>query len=432
MQVNVTSESQCRKVLDIEMPMETVNAKFDELLKAFRKQAKIPGFRPGKAPLSLVEKHYAKQIQKEAQESLVPQAYQDAVKQEKLDVVSVVNVGDAEVKKGEALLLKVSVDVKPDFELPEYKGIKVSDETKPVDDEAVDGALAELMERHAQYKDVEDRAVQKHDVLQIAYKGTLDGTPLEEIAPAAKGIGENDNSWVAADENEFLPGLGTGLIGCSKGDSKSLDIQFPEDFQVKELAGKTAVYEVTINDVREKVIPELDEELLKYLNAESEADLREKISKELEQYATVQEDNRRKSEIIKDLMGRVEFELPDSDVQEETRNAVYDIVRKNTQRGVQETAITENKTEIFEAASKNAAEKLKIRYVLHRIADKEEIDVTAGELNAQLQQMAHSYRIPMEKMREEVMKENRLESIREDIRNQKALDYLLSVATVDA
>ena len=432
MQVNVTSESQCRKVLDIEVPMETVNAKFDELLKAFRKQAKIPGFRPGKAPLSLVEKHYAKQIQKEAQESLVPQAYQNAVKQEELDVVSVVNVGDVEVKKGEALLLKVSVDVKPDFELPEYKGIKVSDETKPVDDEAVDGALAELMERHAQYNDVEDRAVQEHDVLQIAYKGTLDGTPLEEIAPAAKGIGENDNSWVAADENEFLPGLGTGLIGCSKGDSKSLDIQFPEDFQVKELAGKTAVYEVTINDVREKVIPELDEELLKYLNAESEEDLREKISKELEQYATVQEDNRRKSEIIKDLMGRVEFELPDSDLQEETRNAVYEIVRQNTQRGVQETAITENKTEIFEAASKNAAEKLRIRYVLNRIANKEEIDVTAGELNAQLQQMAHSYRIPMEKMREEVMKENRLESIREDIRNQKALDYLLSVATVDA
>ena len=412
MQVNVTSESQCRKVLDIEVPMETVNAKFDELLKAFRKQAKIPGFRPGKAPLSLVEKHYAKQIQKEAQESLVPQAYQNAVKQEELDVVSVVNVGDVEVKKGEALLLKVSVDVKPDFELPEYKGIKVSDETKPVDDEAVDGALAELMERHAQYNDVEDRAVQEHDVLQIAYKGTLDGTPLEEIAPAAKGIGENDNSWVAADENEFLPGLGTGLIGCSKGDSKSLDIQFPEDFQVKELAGKTAVYEVTINDVREKVIPELDEELLKYLNAESEEDLREKISKELEQYATVQEDNRRKSEIIKDLMGRVEFELPDSDLQEETRNAVYEIVRQNTQRGVQETAITENKTEIFEAASKNAAEKLRIRYVLNRIANKEEIEVTAGELNAQLQQMAHSYRIPMEKMREEVMKENRLESIR--------------------
>jgi trigger factor len=431
MQVTMKEDAPCRRTLEIEVPVETVNSRYQEMMVSYRKQARIPGFRPGKAPQNLVEKRYGRKILEDMKDQLLAQAYQDAVKQEKMKVLNVLNVSDAVVERDKPFRFSVTVDVPPAIELPEYKGIKVKSEKQETTDEDLEGALKQLLERFADFEEVKGRPVQEHDVIQVEFKGTCEGKEITELAPDAEGISASESSWVAADENEFLPGLGTGMIGTSVGDEKDITVTFPEDFQVKELAGKEAVYQVKLKAIRTKVLPELNEDLFKKLHVESEEQLRSLMKQDMEQQRETAEQNRRKSEIVKYLLANQQFDLPDSVLQEETRNAVYDLVRQNTQRGVKEENITENKEKIFEAASQSAAERVKVKFLLERIADEEDIQVGEGEVRQYLMRMAMSYGMTEDQLRKQLQERNALGEVRSDVRRQKTLDFLLNEAVIE-
>ncbi|MDD4736509.1 MAG: trigger factor [Kiritimatiellae bacterium] len=430
--MTIKEEAPCRKSLHIEVPAEAAQQRYTSILSEYKKHAKIPGFRPGKAPQALVEKRYAKEALKELKERMIPEYYQKAIEQEKIQVATVLNVTEDELAIGHPFSYTVLLDTVPVFELSDYRGIGVKAETHGVTDEDVDGALKQLLERFASYDEVTDRAIQEHDVAQVSYEATCDGEAMSGLVPEdAMRLAQSDDSWIACDENEFLPGLGTGLIGGAAGEEKEVRVSFAEDFVAKEVAGKEAVYRVKIKAIRSKNIPALDEEMLKKLSAESEEQLRTQLRGELEQYSVRQEEERRKSEIISQLLAKYSFDLPESDVQEETRELVYEMVRNNTMRGVKDEEITENKGQIFEAATKTAEERVRLHYVMERIADQEKITVSRNEVDAYIRRLAQAHNMSVEQATKRLNERNGMAGVRDKLRQQKTVEFLLKEAKIE-
>ncbi len=430
MNVRVEDAGPCRKTLRIELPAQRVGQEFESVLKEFVGVAKIPGFRPGKAPKDIVKRHYGKQIEDEVKDRLVPAGYHEALEEQKLEPVAVLNVENIRFKMGEPMEFTVTLDVPPQFTLPSYKGMALQGKKIEVTDKEVDAAVQDMLEQRARWNEVTGRPVQKGDLVQIDYDGACEGTPVEEIAPKAAGLGKGKDFWMRADENAFLPGFEQGLVGAAVGEKKQVQVVFPADFQEKAVAGKTCAYAVDVKAIREKKAPALDAEFLKVIGAESEEKLRERIREELRSVGESFEKQRLKNELVKGLLEKTKLDVPESVVQQETRDTVYEIVRENSYRGIPREQIEEKKGEIFETASRTAVEKVKARYILHRISVEEKIEVSDEDVSARVQDMAARYNVTPQQFRAEMEKRGSIDDIREDLRINKTLDALLEQAKI--
>ena len=430
MKVTVETSGPCRKNLHIEIPVEKVSEEYNAVVVAYTKAARIPGFRQGKAPSNLVKKHYAKEIEQEVKERLIPAGYHEALKEQKLDPVAVLDVSEATLALGQPLVFQVSLDVPPEFKLPEYVGIPIQRKNVEVKDEQVADTIKHILDQHAKWNDITDRAVQKGDLVQIDYEGLCDNKMIEELAPKAAGLGKGKDFWTMADENAFLPGFADGLLGAKIGEKRQVHVDFKTDFPEKAVAGKACVYGVDIKGIREKKMPAMDQELFKSLGVESEDALKKRIREDMQKFGEEQETRRLKSDIIKHLLEKTRLDVPESVVQQETRDTVYDIVREQSYRGVSREEIETRKGEIFEAATQSANEKVKMNYILHRIAEEEKIEVTEEELSARIAEMAPRYNAKPAELRSELQKRDALDKVKEDIRVTKTLDMLLAKAKV--
>jgi trigger factor len=429
MNVTVEDSGPCRKTLKIQVPAEKVNEEYTGILSMYSRAAKIPGFRPGKAPKDLVKRRYAKEIEEELQSQVISSSYREAITQEKISPVSVLGVTDVVIKPEEAASFTVTLDVPPKFDLPKYKGIELKKNKLDVTDKEVEDTINDIREHSAKF-DVVDRPAQKGDMVMIDYTAVSDGKPLEEMAPAAKGLGKGTDFWVRADENEFLPGMAQGLMGLKVGDKKDITIEFPADFQEKAVAGKKAVYSVEVKSIRERKLPEIDEAFLKSMEVDSVDALKTRVRNDIVQMKDYQEKRRLKDEIIKTLLEKTTLDVPESVVQEETRNVIYDIVRSNTSRGIPREQIEDKKGEIFEMAARSASDKVKVRYILHRISEAENISVSEDELATELRGMAARYGMPEQALRAELEKRESLDQLVEDIRIRKTVDFVMENASV--
>ncbi|OGV43117.1 MAG: trigger factor [Lentisphaerae bacterium GWF2_57_35] len=430
MNVTVEDAGACRKVLKIQVPVEKVGEEYESIVSMYSRAAKIPGFRPGKAPKDLVKRRYAKEIEEELNSQVISSAYREALTQEKISPVSVLSVTDVVIKPSAPASFTVMLDVPPQFELPKYKGMELKSAKADVTDQEVEDTIRDLREQSAKYE-VVDRPVQKGDMVMIDYKGVCDGQPVEELAPAAKGLGQGVNFWVRADENEFLPGIAQGLQGLKTGDKKDIPVDFSADFQEKAVAGKQALYSVEVKNIREKKLPEIDEAFLKTMEVDSVDALKARVRTDVASMKDYQEKRRLKDEIVKTLLEKTALDVPESVVQEETRNAVYDIVRNNTSRGIPREQIEEKKGEIFEIAARNASDKVKMKYILHRIAEAESIATSEDDLAAEIHGLAARYGMPEQALRAELEKRETLDQLVEDIRIRKTVDFILEQAVIN-
>ena len=430
MNVKVDDAGPCRKVLRIEIPAEKVSQEMQEVVAAYARGARIPGFRQGKAPRNLVQRHYAKEIDEELKERLVGQGYHAALEEKKISPVAVLGVHDVSLLEGAPMSFSVTLDVPPEFTLPDYRKIPLQGRKIEVSDKDVDDTIARILEQNAKWNEVSGRSVQKGDLVQIDYEGICDGKPVEELAPKAAGLGKGKDFWMLADENAFLPGFGDGLLGAAIGEKKQVLVNFPADFVEKAVAGRKATYFVDVKALREKALPKLDEELLKQMGIESEETLRSQIREDLQHVGEGGEKRRLKGEIVKFLLEKTNLDVPESVVAQETRDAVYDMVRENSHRGVSKQEIEGNKEEIFEAASRSANEKVKVRYILHRIATQEKIEAAPEEVDGRLAELAGRHNMPPAELKAELEKRNSMDDVVEEIRINKALDFVLAQAQV--
>jgi len=430
MNIVVEDAGPCRKTLKIEIPVDAVDEEFDSVLSSYAKAAKIPGFRPGKAPRNLVRNRFKKEIEDDVRQRLIPQGYQDAVKEKNIEAVAVLNVSDVSCVAGKPMTFNVTCDVSPDFKLPSYEGIKLKKQKQAIKDDDVQKTLDQILDQRAKFEDITDRPANKGDLVQVDYDGICDGKPLEEIAPNAAGLGSSKDFWLLVDDHAFLPEFADGLAGGSIGETKQIDVNFPKDFTQAELAGKKASYTVAIKGIREKILPPLDDELIKTFGVESEDELRKQIREDLESTGERNENERLRGEIVRHLIEKTKLDVPESVIQEETRKVMYDIVRENSMRGVTQETIEAQKGQLFEVASRTASEKVRSRYILHRIAQQEEIEISPEDVDQRIQMLSTSYGMTPDQLRTELEKREGMDNLEEDIRFGKTIDRILEKAKI--
>jgi trigger factor len=361
-------------------------------------------------------------------EFLLPRAYQGAIKQENLEVVQIVDVTESAPVAGEPFTISVTVDVKPDFELPDYKSIRIEPQPADVTEESIDEVVKNMQDRMATYEEQEGRVAEKGDRVMISYEAAVDGEPMENIAADLRLLAKADEIGVVLDPNyAFIPEFVEALPGTVVGDQKDVEVKFGEDFVAKALAGKTAVYSVKVLKVEAKKLPEIDDAFLKSVGTESLEGFRGRIREDLARMKQSEERRRVEGEVAKKLLDMVNMNLPQSELQRHTSNEVFDLVQHNTSRGLARETIEENREEIFSTAAKTAEQRLKMRYILLKIAEAEKITVTGAEIEDHIRHLALRSRKDLAKFKAEIKKNNVMDDVREDVLVSKAMDFLMAL-----
>lgn len=434
MKVTVEQVGPCRKVIKIEVAADVVAAEQRKVIGEFARHARIPGFRPGKAPTAIVERNFAKEILEEARERLVPRSYHEALAQEKIRPVAVVDVSEVQIDKGTPLSFRVTLDVEPEFALPSYRGIAVQAQEVSVKDEEVEQVLTSFRERQGTFDDNPSRIAQRGDIAIVNYEGTCDGKPVAEVAPDRAELGQGKDFWVLLLEgHEFLPGIVKALDGAKVGETRELKVAWPADYAVAALQGREAVYKLTVTMIRERKLPALDDAFAKTAGAESVDDLRAKIRENLVAAAENTEKGRQKDEIVKWLMAHTDLkDMPQSVVEEQARHIIRDVVAENVRRGASKEEIEAHRDDIFASAAQSSGDRVRVDYILTRIADAENVSVTDAEVEQRIGDMARRYGMPVQRLRADLEKREAMEALQRSLRLEKTLDLLHGAASIQA
>jgi len=433
MNVEVENLPNCIASLHIELPPDFVTKEWNEVVKGFRQVARIPGFRPGKAPQNVVEAKFRKEIQDELTKKLVSQTTREAIREKGLKVLSISEVEGVEFTPERSMRFTATLITSPEFELPEYKGIPIKVPPDETTDRDVEKGLQNLRERHATFSDVTGRGLEMNDFAVIDYAASLDGRPLLEVEPKApKMLGGGADFWIKLEENTFLKGFSDRLVGMQTGETRDFNLPIPDDYPIAELKTRALDFNVTLKGIKSMHLPELNDEFAAQVAAGLTL---EKLQEGLKEQFAVEKERRlqslKQNQIVDYLSSHVECELPQSYVKDETRRIMSEIVQHNQSRGISEDVLRENQKDIITAASRNARDRLKANFILTRIAEKEGIDVKPQELRERVQILANQYRMKYEKMMSDLEEKRLLDQVREEVLIGKVLDFLTSNANVE-
>ncbi len=429
MNVSVENLGPCKKLLRVEVPVERVNAVFAETAVAYTKQAHIQGFRPGKAPQHMILKQYGAGIEQETRKRLFDESYKAAVAQEKLRVVVTLDVEEQQFGRSQPMQYTVTLEVAPDFTVPNYRGLAGTRENKIAGDVDVERALNILREQQVKYNDVL-RPLQDGDVAVVNYTGTFEGKPLTDVAPTARGLTEKQNFWVQIGKDAFIPGFTEALVGASAGDKRTATLTLPADFVAKELAGKVVEYAIEVVGVKEKVLPAITDEFAKEFGAEGVDALKHGIRVDLQKELDFRSKQAVRDQLLQTLLKDLEIELPESIVASEANNLANNIANDNLNRGVPREMIEAKKDEIITNAKIGAAGRIKAAFVLNRIAEVEKISFTREELANRLLFLAQQNNTEPEKFIKWAKENNRFPEIQQELLTSKVLDFIETAANI--
>lgn len=431
MNIEIQDVSVSRKTLVVTLDKSEVEAVYRSVVAEVAKVASLPGFRAGKVPVAVVEKRFAKEIEGEFKTKVVNKAYEDGLEQSKLQVFGLVDLKEGVIQNGLSAAVTLTVDLRPEFKLPEYKGLQT--EVAPVDvtDAEVAAAIEGMRAERADFKVVE-RASQKADYVKLSYEGKIGDKPVAELVPDRAIFGKAPQTWEEVEGNEgLIPGLGKEIAGLSKGDKKDVKVSFPADFHVTELAGKEAVYAVEVLEVREKVLPELNEAFLKGMQVESIDALKTRTLEHLKYRKEMDNRGAQRQQITEKLSAGVDFEIPQSLIESETQSILRRFMEDNLRRGVPQDAFEKNKEQLFEDARKAAARNAKVQLVLARIAAEEKIELKDVDYDRFIRMESMRSGERPEKLVKELGKDRtRLRAMQQQMLLDKALDFVVSQATV--
>jgi trigger factor len=426
MKVEVEKQPDSVSTLRIELPSDEVSKEWDAIANSFARFAKIPGYRPGKAPRRVIEAKFRKEIQEELTKKLVSKSYRDAIEQEQLRVVSLTNLEDVQFGEDKSMRYRATVVTAPEFDLPEYKNIPVELSDTKVSEAEIDAALERLRDQSADFVDVPERGLQMEDFAVIDFDGSIEGKPISEVAlQASKTLHGGKKFWLRLAPDNFLPKFCEQIVGQKAGETRTVTVDFPADFPVKDLAGKQATYNVTLREIKQKVLPALDDSLAaKLVPGKTLVDLRHMIEHDLEHEKEHEQERAKEVQILRYLHERTQFELPPSLVRSETRRALGELVQRNRERGVPDEMLKEKEKELVEGAAGLGAHRLKTNFILSRIAEREKIEVSREDLNQRIREEATRYNISAEKMRKELEEHDQMNTFAEQILLGKTLDFL--------
>lgn len=431
--VQITDTNETRKILTVTLDKGEVDAEYKTLVGEFAKQVSLPGFRPGKAPVAMVEKRFAKELKEEFKGRVVSKAYRQGLEESKLDVISIVDVEEGEFAPGLSAAVKVTIDVRPEIKLPDYVGIPTEvASTEPTAAE-IDQVIEGLRAERADFK-VAERPAAKGDYVRFGYTGTLEGKSLTEIV-GDKGIyAAAPQTWeeVEGANEGLLPGVSQQLAGLKAGDKKDVTVTFPADFAaVPALAGKAVVYAIEVQEVRERALPPLDEKFFKDNQVDSLEALKAQIKTSLAMRKDHENRANQRRQITDALIAQANFPVPESLIASERDGVLRQFIEENMRRGVPQEEFEKNKKELFDSASKAALSRVKVQLVLAKIAEAEKLKVDEKDINNWLMREAMRSGQKPDKLVKELGKDReQFRAIQQQILFDKALDFLVSKATV--
>ena len=433
MNIVVEKQPKCVATLRVEIPSEKVSGEREQIVRGYTSKARLPGFRPGKAPRAIVEKRFEREITEELNGVLINEAYDEALKQEQLKVLDFGVPENLTTNADGSVTFQSKLTLAPEVTLPEYKGITVKVPSAELPEEEVDAQMKSLQERFADFKDIEGRAAQEGDFAVIDYTSTVDGQPTDEFLGKPAGyLSGREGHWVRVDEKAFLPGFALQLVGLNVGDSKEIKITLPEDFPISDVQNKELVFQVTVKELKESELPELNDELANRLApGKTIEDIKAIIKENLEGERGRKISDSKVNQIVTYFNEQVDFDLPDELVNQETQSQADAIVNQGIKSGMSEDEIASQQAEIFASAGSQAVSNLRTNFILQEIARVEKITVTDSELVNHLAQIATQRKIAPKKFIKDLQRAGRINNIRSSMVIGKAIDFLVEHATVE-
>ena len=433
MNIQVLDVSATRKTLTVNLDATEVAAEYKTVLGQVSKQVKIPGFRPGKVPSAILLKQFGKSVQEEFKQRIVGRACQEGIRDAKLDVIQIVNIQEGDIAPDKFAGIVITVDIRPSFDLPEIVGLPVTVAPVEPTDEQVEAKIQALREEHLEFK-VADRPAQKSDHVKLSYEGQLDGQAVSDLVPDKQIFGKVPQTWeeVEGESEGLLPGLGKQLAGLKTGDKQVISVTFPAEFvAAPALAGKTASYAVEVLEVRERVLPELNEAFFKSQNVEDLAGLQNKMRSDLRASKEQENSLGKRRQVLEVLASKLNFPVPESLIEQETQGLLRQFLQENQRRGVPIEAIEKDKGSIAAAARNTAEMRVKTQLILARVAEQEKLQVEASDIDAYLYGQSMQTGIKPEKLVNELTKDReRLRAVQQRIVFDKAVDLLVDKAIV--
>jgi len=430
MKTELKELSPTRKQIDIEIEPEAVRAVYDSISDRYAKAANVPGFRPGHAPRAVVRTRFKDQIRTELLRELVPDAVQKAIEEHKLEPLGEpeLNLENSEglSELGQkSISFNVNIEVLPEIKLGDYKGLEVARRTRPVSDEDRDRVVESLRENSASLEPVEDRGAQLGDTVTASFHGKF----LDD--PEGEPINVEDVDVILGGEG-VVAEITDNLLDTKADDEKTFRVSYPADFTSKGLAGKNLEYTVKVSAVRIKELPELDDEWAQSLGDEvgSLAELRTKISEDLQDQVRDEADGRMRADLIRKLVEAHEFELPERLVQQQTEHHLQSVVRDMIGQGIDPRNPQLDWDKARDSLKEQAGYDLRGSLLLERIADEENIEVSDQEIEDEINAVATASRQSPEQVRAILTKQGGERSIAGRLRNRKALDFLVANARV--
>ncbi|MBI3803673.1 MAG: trigger factor [Nitrospirae bacterium] len=417
MKVQVEEISPVKKSLKIEIPQDVVTNEFTLAYSDLKKRAKVPGFRPGKVPLPLLEKKFGPSVEEDIVRKLIPDYYQRALKETGLSPVEFPSIEKIEIKKGAPLLFTATVEVRPTFQLSNYAGITVARKEITATDEEVDQTLKKIQDEQGRLESYpDDHPVDSSDYVIIDFVGSIEGKPVDQ--------GQAEGYTLQIGSKIFPPEFEAALLGKKKGEQIEVDVPYPADYHNKEIASKAVHFKVNVKEVKTKVLPPLDDELAKDIGLTSMTELREKIKNTLLEQRKAQQEHDQKNTLMKKLVEMHPFDVPDSMVEREL-HAMIDRFQERIPQGLDHEALHKE----YEPLAK---ERVKGNFILNAIADTEKIEVTEQEIDEEINQLAQRAKVSAQDAKRAIhQQEGSVEGLKTRIRDEKALNRVLALAQFD-
>lgn len=432
MNIVVEKQPKCIATLNVEVPAADVAAKREKIASSYASQAKIAGFRPGKAPKAVIQKRFGKQISEELTEALFGEACDQALETENLKVLDFGFPDNLNERPDGSIAFETKLILAPEFALPEYKGIEVKAPPAEITDAELDAQLQNLRERLADFEDITGRSLQADDIALVDFTTTLGGQPLiEVIGEKGQYLAKRENHWLPVKEGAFLPGYAEQLVGMNESDEKDVTITLGEEFPFEELRGKEITLHTTLRGIKTSKLPELDDEFAaKLLPGKSLNELKEIIRGNMAGDKEKQIGEFKVNQIVEHLNKAVSFELPEEIVMRETQSQANSLVEEGSNQGASDEEMLQRQEEIFTVATQRAVTNLRTNFLLQEIAAAEKITVPDADLLAHISRIAESRNEPIKKVIKDLQRTRRIQSIRSSLLIGRTIDFLVEHANV--
>jgi trigger factor len=425
MKLSVEEINSIKKKMNVEVPEEQVIKEVDSFYRELSQKAKIKGFRPGKVPRNILERHFKDYVKTEVIQKLIQESYPQALSEAKLHPVSNPLIDPGEMEGGKPFQYAATIEIKPEIKVEGYIGLKIEGKKEGAKDEEVEERLKNLQNIHAQLKTISDpRPIQPGDFVIIDYEASIESKPLDE--------GKATDFTVEVGSGRFIPDLEEKLVGLKPDEEKAIEVSFPEDYGYKKWAGKTLSFHVKIKEVKEKILPILDDEFAKDLGDYSSLeDLRLKLREEIEKDKKLILERQLKDQMVEQLLQANSFEIPESLVEEQTRTLVSDTKMRLATQGVDFKNLGVSEEKLQGDYREMAQKQVRTFLILEKIADQEGITVTDGEAEDRVREISERIHQKFDVVKRYYEKNGLIPEVKAGIMSEKILNFLLEKANVN-